>query len=196
MNELKRKGWVNYFFETLFRNCYVLVFAILCVSCTFGSIDQKMVAKNWTWKEDAADGWHYYIDMTLIPKDNSVIKLDDNRAAIICLASKTITAKDGQEYKITIAKDMGKGGWHLDGDKLILDNKDDAIKYFSTKISGGVDVPIKQVLDAAELEKMMKEVSSHFINVGEQQKLDVVSVSSEHFALKVGEVELNFQSND
>lgn len=189
-------GWGQLFFETLFRNCYVLVFAVLCVSCTFeSSIDQQKIAKNWTLKEDAADGWHYYTDMTLMLKDNSVIKLDDNRAAVICLASKTIIAKDGQKYKITITKDMGKGVWHLDGDKLILENKDDAIRYFCTKVSNDVDVPIKQVVDAAELEKMKKKVSSHFINVGEQQKLDVLSVSPEKFVLKVGEVELSFQSN-
>ena len=62
-------------------------------------------------------------------------------------------------------------------------------------MSDNVDVPIKQVVDAAELEKMKKEVSSHFINVGGRRKLDVVSVSSENFVLRMGEDELKFKSN-
>ena len=183
-------------------NVIDMVVIVLCVlfSCVVGAkrgtvLKQQDVAKIWTSKDEAADGWLYYINMNLISKDNSVMKLDDNSADIICLAAKTITAKDGQKYKITITKDMGKGIWHLDGDKLILENKDDAIRYFCTKVSNDVDVPIKQVVDAAEFEKMKKEVSSHFINIGNQQVLDIISVSSEKFVLKVGKVELNFQSN-
>lgn len=184
-------------------NIIDVVVIVLCIIlfCVVGTkrgtiLDQEEIAKEWTLKEDAADGWHYYTDMTLISKNNSVIKLDDNRAAIICLASKTITAKDGQEYKITIAKDMGKGVWHIEGDKLVLENKDDAIQYFCTKVSSNVDVPIKQVVDAAELEKMKEQVCARFVNVGEQQELDVISVSSEKFVLKMGEVELNLVSNN
>lgn len=184
-------------------NIIDIVVIVLCIilSCVVGTkrgtiLDQEEIAKEWTLKEDAADGWHYYTDMTLISKNNSVIKLDDNRAAIICLASKTITAKDGQEYKITIAKDMGKGVWHIEGDKLVLENKDDEIQYFCTKVSSNVDVPIKQVVDDAELKKMKEQVCARFVNVGEQQELDVISVSSEKFVLKMGEVELNLVSNN
>ena len=91
---------------------------------------------------------------------------------------------------------MGKGVRHIEGDKLVLENKDDAIQYFCTKVSSNVEVPIKQVVDDAELKQMKEQVCARFVNVGEQQELDVISVSSEKFVLKMGEVELNLVSNN
>lgn len=154
----------------------------------------SLTAHRWMSEDNTQDGWKLVNSVFLIPKSNPIfIQLEDNRAAIVCIATKTVTGPDGEKYSISVLKDMSKGVWHVSGDKLILENnQNEKVVTSCTRTLDEKEVPVESVISGAELQKLKKQACDKFINMKPHQELDIVEVSSDKMVLKMGDKVLDY----
>lgn len=154
----------------------------------------SLTSHRWMSEDNTQDGWKLVNTIFLIPKSNPIfIQLEDNRAAIVCIATKTVTGPDGEKYSISVLKDMSKGVWHVSGDKLILDNnQNEKVVTSCTRTLDEKEVPVESVISGAELQKLKKQACDKFINMKPHQEFDIVEVSSDKMVLKMGDKVLDY----